>query len=123
MLGEKIKKARKAKKLTLVELGKLIGLTHAALSQIENEVAKPSRRTLISLAKELNTNFGDETLDEYLKADDTGKSKKEIADEMTVTEFVSLKFGGKSTRRSKQEIEMLTALLDAEIERIERDGF
>jgi hypothetical protein len=43
-----------------------------------------------------------------------------IAD-MTVKEFVSLKFGGKNTRRSPAEIEMLTNLLDAEIERMQNE--
>lgn len=40
---------------------------------------------------------------------------------MTVKEFVSLKFGGKNTRRSPSEIDMLTNLLDAELERMENE--
>jgi hypothetical protein len=78
--------------------------------------------TLIDLAEALGSNFGLAWLDEHL----TGKelpSKKEIVQDMSVKEFISLKFGAKNVRRSRKELEMLTDLLDAEVERIRREGF
>jgi transcriptional regulator with XRE-family HTH domain len=120
-LGKRINKARKAAGLTLKDLGKKIGRSHATLSQIENDVHIPEKATQIALARELNSNFGEEWLNEYLTPSDTTSSKKEIVQDMTVKEFVSLKFGGKNTRRSKQELDMLTKLLDAEIERMKNE--
>lgn len=120
-LGSKIKVARNKKGFTLKELGEIIGITHSALSQIENDKTDPSKKTLIALANALNDNFGESWLDEYLNGHETPQSKKEIVKDMTVKEFVSLKFGGKPTRRSKAELEMLTKLLEAEIERLQND--
>lgn len=121
VLGEKIRNARKKKGFTLKELGARINLTHSALSLIENNKNDAARKTLIALAKELNDNFGEFWLNEYLVENTSAPSKKELIEDMTVREFVSLKFGGKQTRKSRKELEMLTHLLDAEIERIKND--
>jgi transcriptional regulator with XRE-family HTH domain len=121
VFGERIKIARKRKGLTLKELGDRVGLTHSALSKIENDKNDVSRKTLIRLAVELNDNFGQEWLDEEIAKGEAAPSKKEIVEDMTVREFVSLKFGGKKTRRSQEEINMLSKLLDAEIQRIKEE--
>lgn len=123
MLGERIKQARKNKGYTLVQLGDLIGISQPSLSAIESGKSIPMRKTQIALAKTLGDNFGEDWLDEYINADESPKSKKEIAQEMSVKEFLSLKFEGKNIKRSKKELEALSTLLDAEIERIEEDGY
>jgi SOS-response transcriptional repressor LexA len=56
-VGHRIKAARKARGLTLTQLGELIGVTNQALSAIERGKVRPSRQTLKSLSKELNENF------------------------------------------------------------------
>lgn len=121
VLGGKIKESRKNKGLTLKELGDRVNLTHSALSKIENNKNDVSKKTLIALAQELNNNFGQSWLDEYLLKNNSVPSKKEIAEKMSVKEFVGLKFGGKSSRRSQKEIDALTTMLDAEIERIKEE--
>lgn len=122
VLGEQIKTARKKRGFTLKELGGKINLSHSALSQIENNKNEASRKTLIALAQTLNNNFGEKWLDEYIKQSESTLSKKEIVQDMTVQEFVSLKFpdGGKG-RRTKTELDMLMKLLDAELERMREE--
>ena len=121
LVGEKIRDARKRRGFTLKELGVIIGVTHSALSQIENDKNDVSRKTLIALAKALGDNFGDESLDKHLNEPDTpAPSKKELAKDLSVKELVSLKFGGGGETRSKAQIRALAELLDAEIEKEER---
>jgi transcriptional regulator with XRE-family HTH domain len=116
-LGEKIREARLRKGFTLKELGAIVGVSHSALSQIENNKNDVSKKNLIALAKALGDNFGEAWLDEHLKNGEGQPSKKEIVQNMSIKEFVSLKFEGKRLRRSKAEIEMLTRLLEANLER------
>lgn len=122
-LGEKIREIRKRRGFTLKELGELVGVEHSSISRIENGKTEPANKTLIALAKALNDNFGEAWLDEHLKGNEPPLSKKEVAEEMSASELISLKFGGKTTRRSRKEAEMLAKLLDAEVERIKREGF
>lgn len=56
-LGEKIKKARKEQKLTLVKLGELLNLTQGYLSNIEGNKRKPSPEILQKLSKVLEIPF------------------------------------------------------------------
>lgn len=117
-IGVKIREVRKAKGFTLVELGKLIDVSNAALSQIETGKTEPSRKTLIALGKALNSNFGLDWLDEHLEGSSPAPSKREIAKEMTATELVALKFGGGET--SSSEARMLAKLLDEALAKEER---
>ena len=104
------------------QLGEIIGLSHASLSSLENGKTLPMRKTKIALAIALGDNFGEDWLDEHINSTDPAPpTPKEIADNMSVKDFVSLKFGGKSGRRSRAEIDALTTLLDAEIERIKKE--
>ncbi|WP_194841496.1 helix-turn-helix domain-containing protein [Sporosarcina obsidiansis] len=57
-LGEIIRDARKRKKLTLVELGKLTNLTHGYLSNLENNVrSNPSPDVLRNISNALDVNL------------------------------------------------------------------
>jgi SOS-response transcriptional repressor LexA len=58
ILGQRIRAARKAEHITLVELSKRIGVSNQALSAIERGEKNPSRQTLINLSKELGDFFG-----------------------------------------------------------------
>lgn len=126
MLGERIKIARKAKGFTQGDVAKATGvITQAALSKIEKGTVEPQRKTLIALARLLGSNFGEKWLDKEIAKSGTPEipSKKEVVEAMSVSEFLSLKFGGKQVRRSKTEAEMLAKLLDAEIARIKEEGW
>ncbi len=54
MFGERLKEARKKKKLTLVNVAITLNTTHATLSKYENEKLEPSITTLNSLCKLYN---------------------------------------------------------------------
>ncbi len=56
-IGKRIKKARERKDLTLSELGKRIGVTHAAISNVEHD-GNSSKSLLVSLGRELDDDFG-----------------------------------------------------------------
>ena len=122
-IGSKIKEVREARGFTLQELAALAGeMNHGTLSKIENGINNPSKRTLIAIAKALNDNFGESWLDGHLTQNDSAPSRKEIIKDMSAKEFISLKFGGRNPRRSKTDLDMLTKLLDAEIERMEKEN-
>lgn len=73
-IGQRIRETRKrtpgpdGKPLTLEELGARIGTSHAALSMIERGITKePYPHTLVALARELNSDFGEAWLREYVR--------------------------------------------------------
>jgi transcriptional regulator with XRE-family HTH domain len=53
VLGERIRQLRKARGLTLAQLGAATGLSHAFLSQVERDRARPSISTLDDIATAL----------------------------------------------------------------------
>lgn len=106
-----------------MELAELVEIKQASLSAIENGKSEPMQKTLIGLAKALDDNFGEPWLDEHLAGNDAPKSRREIAEEMSATEWLSLKFPGRPTKQTKAQAEALAKLLDAEVERIKREGF
>ncbi len=55
--GRRLREYRKKKGLTLVELGKKLGISHAALSDIENEKSSPSADTMAALIRETDINI------------------------------------------------------------------
>ena len=124
MLGLKVKEARKRRGLTQKDLAAIIGLKQASLSQIESGKVTPMRKTLIAIGRALDDDFGMEWVREGMaESGPSPPTRKELAEEMSVREFISLKFGGAEFRRSREELDMLTKLLDAEVERIKREGF
>ena len=56
ILGEMIKKARKEKKMTQKELGKLIGVQKAQISKIENNAKDVRLSTILKVFKALKAN-------------------------------------------------------------------
>jgi len=57
-IGQRIKVVRKKRGLTLVQLSEQIGISNQALSDIERGKKNPSKQTLMSLARELESGFG-----------------------------------------------------------------
>ena len=57
-IGEKIKRLREDKALSLEEVSKLTGISSSVLSQIENHMISPPLGTLIKLAKALEVKLG-----------------------------------------------------------------
>ena len=57
LIGSKIRKLRLEKGITQIELAKKAGISNTYLSDIENERTNPSLKTLLKIAKALETNF------------------------------------------------------------------
>ncbi len=58
LFGKKIREYRWKKGLTLVELAKILGISHGTLSEIETEKTKPSHDTIIALVTKTDINLG-----------------------------------------------------------------
>lgn len=56
-IGENIKKIRKEKKLTQVQLAKIMGISRSHLSDVENDRYNPSYKTLERFSKELKVSM------------------------------------------------------------------
>ena len=65
MLGERIKEIRTARRLSQVELAKMLGVTKQSVSNWENENIQPSIEMLVKIADALNV-----TTDYLLSRDD-----------------------------------------------------
>ena len=52
--GERIQKARKAKKLSQRELGEMLGVSGSMIGQYENNLRKPKYETLVKIASQLD---------------------------------------------------------------------
>lgn len=58
-LGSSIKKHRQVKKMTLVQLGKAVSLTHGYLSNIENDNKVPTPEVLKKISEALECSYMD----------------------------------------------------------------
>jgi transcriptional regulator with XRE-family HTH domain len=70
IVGQRIRVVRKSAGLTLEALGQRIGISNQALSSIETGKTNASKQTLISLARELKSDFGEVWLTDYLAGAD-----------------------------------------------------
>jgi len=69
IIGETIKKARKERKLTQEQLGKLVGVKKAQISKIENSLTDARFDTILKVFRALNAkiHFNVELLNENVK--------------------------------------------------------
>ncbi|SNB47764.1 helix-turn-helix domain-containing protein [Geobacter sp. DSM 9736] len=88
-LGEKIRKLRQERRLTLQELSELSGLSKPLLSQIENDQVIPPLATLLKIAKGLKVGI-------HFFFEEEGDRQKFV--------LVRGSEGGMSTRRPKSDI-------------------
>jgi len=102
ILGQRIRAARKAEHITLVELSKRIGVSNQALSAIERGEKNPSKQTLINLSRELGDRFGvkwleDQHEEKSEKSRVTWEERFRQDDKETLreafNEFLDFKFG------------------------------
>jgi DNA-binding XRE family transcriptional regulator len=68
LIGQAIKQARKERKLTQAELGKLVGVQKAQISKIENNLTDARFETILKVFRALNAkiNFNVELLNQNL---------------------------------------------------------
>ncbi len=68
LIGHAIKQARKKRKLTRSQLGKLVGVQKAQISKLENSISDARLETILKVFRALNAkiNFQVELLDEQM---------------------------------------------------------
>lgn len=118
MFAEKLKQARKNKGFKQKEVADLANIAQSTYSSLESGKTLPEKKTKIALAVVLGDNFGEPDLDQHINETDTPKSKKEIIEETSVEEIFSIKFGGGTGRRSKEQILRLKRLVDKKVEQM-----
>lgn len=96
MIGEKLRKLRKNKKLTIVELAEKIDVTSGYISQIERDLSSPSLAVLKRLADALDTQLSKLFLED----------KEEKAILITQNGRTKMKFGNGNI-----ELEFITPLI------------
>jgi transcriptional regulator with XRE-family HTH domain len=79
LLGEKLKKLRVEKNLSLRELGKLAHISHSFIADIESGRSNPSLSTLEAIAKALGTSVNYFLADEKEQLDAPAPADKEPA--------------------------------------------
>jgi len=82
MLGDRIKKARKIKKLTQKQLAELIGAKHSSVSDWENNLHRPDINTIPKICEALNVK-GSWLLEE----EETHKNGFDIGDYLTANVY------------------------------------
>jgi transcriptional regulator with XRE-family HTH domain len=111
--GKRVRQARERKGLSLKELGeRLGGMSYSTLSKIENG-GSTSERTKIALARELNDDFGEDWLRDYLiKPNSHGDDEDRF-------QILSLKYRELPDGR-RGPIDTLLEVVEREMERIKK---
>ncbi len=102
-IGENIKKIRLSKKLTIKEVSDKANITKSLLSQIENNKANPSLKTLYALADTLKTPIG-----KFFDQEETDASPVVKASERRILETNNgVKFHSLTPQYSNHSLEFL----------------
>lgn len=95
------------------------------MSKIEKgQSESPDPSNLISLAKALNNNFDEPSLDKYLNGNEAQPSRKDIIEKASIDEILSIKFpkvAGRMPQRSKAEMAELKKKLDAQYRKMKEE--
>lgn len=118
-IGKRIKNARNLVGLSQSALASAIGIAQPSLSQIEGDLTKPERVTLIALAKALNNDFGESWLAKHLSGNQAVPSKREIIKETSPEEYLSLRSDGETTERQRAEAMKLLKAAQKKLKQME----
>ncbi len=101
-LGKRVKKFRKLKSLTILNVRELTGLSKSTISEIENDNTSPTATTLNKLAKALQV-----PVEEFFKEEKTKeKIMKEIINiDKNITTIAAHFEGEEFTKEDKYDIE------------------
>lgn len=118
MTAINIREARKAKGITMKELGNLVGATESAISLYERGMREPSYEILLKIAEELDTSVG------YLLGAETKKSPTTSGEGMDDFTYAAHGYSGRLTDADKATlIKMMETLAAAnEEEHGQADG-
>ena len=81
-MNNRIKQLRKTENLTLEAFGARIGVTRAAVSNIENGRSNPSEQLILSICREFDVN-------ETWLRDGIGEMKKDLTEDEQLVEFMT----------------------------------
>lgn len=111
--GERIKEIRKHNNLTLEEFGKRIGVTKAAVSNIENGNRNATEQLIVSVCREFNIS------EEWLR---TGEGNMEISltRNQEIAQFTADLFKGEKDSFKERLILALSKLDESEWEVLEK---
>ncbi len=101
--GERVKKIRKEKKLTLEKFGERVGVTKQTISRIENGINSLTEQMIISICREFDIN------EEWLR-NGSGDMDAEITKEDYIVNFVSKILKTQDDSFKKRYISMLSRL-------------
>lgn len=111
--GERVKKIRKEKELTLEKFGERVGVTKQTISRIENGINSLTEQMIISICREFDIN------EEWLR-NGSGEMKTEITKEDYIVDFVSKILKTQDDSFKKRYISMLSRLDEKGWEALER---
>lgn len=111
--GERVKKIRKEKKLTLEKFGERVGVTKQTISRIENGINSLTEQMIISICREFDIN------EEWLR-NGSGDMDAEITKEDCIVNFVSKILKTQDDSFKKRYISMLSRLDEKGWEALER---
>lgn len=111
--GERVKKIRKEKKLTLEKFGERVGVTKQTISRIENGINSLTEQMIISICREFDIN------EEWLR-NGSGDMDAEITKEDYIVNFVSKILKTQDDSFKKRYISMLSRLDEKGWEALER---
>lgn len=111
--GERVKKIRKEKKLTLEKFGERVGVTKQTISRIENGINSLTDQMTISICREFDIN------EEWLR-NGSGDMDAEITKEDYIVNFVSKILKTQDDSFKKRYISMLSRLDEKGWEALER---
>ncbi|MDO4470502.1 MAG: helix-turn-helix transcriptional regulator [Bacillota bacterium] len=111
--GERVKKIRKEKELTLEKFGERVGVTKQTISRIENGINSLTEQMIISICREFDIN------EEWLRSG-SGEMETEITKEDYIVDFVSKILKSQDDSFKKRYISMLSRLDEKGWEALER---
>jgi transcriptional regulator with XRE-family HTH domain len=120
-IGLRIKFIRKQRGLTLKQLGERIGRTYTALSKIENGINQPEKATLIALAKELKSSFGEKWLKEFAESSNSPADTEADVQRIAAMFAEGMQASGFDELEPSAKEDVLADLQDIARMRIERE--
>jgi transcriptional regulator with XRE-family HTH domain len=79
-LGENVKRIRKSKCLSILDIKELTGLSKSTISELENDKSSPTSNTLTKIAKALNVSIDDFFKTEIIQDNEIDKLDKDLKD-------------------------------------------
>lgn len=111
--GERVRKIRKEKELTLEKFGEKVGVTKQTVSRIENGVNSLTEQMLLSICREFGVN------EEWLRTGE-GEMFVEIDKDLALMDWAGSVLGSSDSSFKKRFVKMLSELDEQDWETLEK---